>query len=220
MTSISYIKKSMPTTNVLSQTASELESIRCLPLHDGVEFPAAARSLLYLLPGNTTCVDCGALHPQWASVSYGALMCLQCSGKHRSYGVQTSFVRSLDMDTWSHAQILAMLEGGNEQLQQFFERHHMGSSAISSMRNRRYHTKAAKFYRTHLSMHVEQVSASGIYKGREASRRIQASSISNESDSCSSETSCQQEQPPVPSKQPYATSPRQTQQTQQSIAVQ
>jgi ADP-ribosylation factor GTPase-activating protein 1 len=35
------------------------------------------------LPGNDSCVDCGTKNPQWASVSYGTLFCLECSGQHR-----------------------------------------------------------------------------------------------------------------------------------------
>ena len=28
------------------------------------------------MPGNLSCVDCGAPQPSWASVSYGTLFCL------------------------------------------------------------------------------------------------------------------------------------------------
>lgn len=60
------------------------------------------------LDGNKTCVDCDAPHPQWASVNNGVFFCLECSGIHRSLGVQTSFVRSVTMDNWTDDQIRKM----------------------------------------------------------------------------------------------------------------
>jgi hypothetical protein len=35
------------------------------------------------IPGNDKCCDCGMKHPQWASVSFGNVFCLECSGVHR-----------------------------------------------------------------------------------------------------------------------------------------
>lgn len=35
------------------------------------------------LPGNKYCADCGAHGPEWASVSLGIVLCLECSGTHR-----------------------------------------------------------------------------------------------------------------------------------------
>lgn len=136
--------------------------------------PAACQRLMMSLPGNSTCVDCGSPSPEWASVTYGTLVCLRCSGRHRSYGVQTSFVRSVRMDSWSHAHVLAMMEGGNDQLKGFFGRHQLldGSSSASA---RRYQTKAAKFYREHLRQHVQNVSSSGEYAGRDAHRQCKQS---------------------------------------------
>jgi hypothetical protein len=156
---------------LLAKVAAELEELRrdyVHQLHDGMPFPKACNSLLRSIPGNTRCVDCGSPNPDWASVSYGVLLCVQCSGRHRSYGVATSRVRSVSMDAWSHSQVLAMLEGGNEQLQRFYSRHGMGQDSVAS--KHRYQTKAASFYRSNLHTHIRKVLEGGEYKGRAASR--------------------------------------------------
>lgn len=152
--------------SLVTRAAQELEELRNLPAHEGGKFGVACCKLIKSLPGNQACVDCGTANPDWASVSFGALICLRCSGRHRSYGVRTSTVRSISMDSWTHVQLLSMLEGGNKQLQTFFERHQM-----ESIPNKRYQTKAARFYRTNLLKHAEDVASKGLYKGREESRR-------------------------------------------------
>lgn len=173
---------------LVRKAARELETIRSVPKHAGVRFPPSCCELVMELPGNDRCVDCNSPNPEWASVTFGTLLCMQCSGKHRSFGVQTSFVRSVRMDTWSHSQILAMLEGGNDQLKGFFYRHEMDNSA------NRYFTKASQFYRTHLAKHVDKVSKSGSYEGREASRGRSHPQRSSSSSSLSSSSSSLQRQ--------------------------
>lgn len=48
-----------------------------------VQMTAADQAIVKALPGNSQCCDCGMKNPQWASVSFGNVFCLECSGVHR-----------------------------------------------------------------------------------------------------------------------------------------
>merc|ERR1719149_512013 len=88
--------------------------------------------------GNGKCVDCGANSPLWASLSYGTYFCLECSGVHRNLGVHISFVRSLNMDSWSEQQQQRMTCGGK-----FAGCESQAEGAI----RQKYNTRSAAAYR-------------------------------------------------------------------------
>lgn len=164
----------------LLRTSSGTNAERCFH-----SFPPACLEMLTSIKGNHRCVDCGEQNPQWAACRYGALLCLQCSGHHRSLGVQVSSVRSISMDEWSVTEVVSMLEGGNSQLAAFFDRHALTEQAArqrntaaasvineENVRRLRYKTKAALFYRIHMKKHVDHILAVGPYRGREISRQL------------------------------------------------
>ena len=72
-------------------------------------------------PANQRCAECGAPRPTWASVPLGIFLCLTCASKHRGYGVQASFVRSLTLDRWQIPQQTEFMRlGGNARFREFF----------------------------------------------------------------------------------------------------
>jgi len=117
--------------------------------------PSAAIDRVRAIPGNEVCVDCGASEPDWGDVLHGSLHCIHCAGQHRALGVSISFCRSLTMDNWTEANLVAMLLGGNRQLKSFFERQEIENSAIDVL----YRTKQAAYYREQLSAQVDQTLA-------------------------------------------------------------
>ncbi|CAN8270001.1 unnamed protein product [Cochlearia groenlandica] len=73
-------------------------------------------------PGNKHCADCGSPEPKWVSLSLGVLICIKCSGVHRSLGVHISKVLSVKLDEWTDEQVDMLVGyGGNTQVNKRFE---------------------------------------------------------------------------------------------------
>ncbi|EAN33380.2 putative GTPase activating protein for Arf family protein [Theileria parva strain Muguga] len=65
------------------------------------------------IDGNNFCADCGSRAPRWASVNLGVLLCINCSGIHRTLGVHLSQVKSLTLDNLKPDWIKSLLSIGN-----------------------------------------------------------------------------------------------------------
>jgi Arf-GAP/coiled-coil/ANK repeat/PH domain-containing protein len=67
------------------------------------------------------CADCGSLDPTWASMNLGILICIECSGIHRSLGTHISKVRSLTLDKWTPYSLQLLSEIGNTRFNSILE---------------------------------------------------------------------------------------------------
>ena len=74
------------------------------------------------IPSNQSCFDCGNKRPRWASPYLGIIICLECAGRHRSYGTHISFVKSVDLDKWKKKQLKSLELTGNFYMKKKFEK--------------------------------------------------------------------------------------------------
>lgn len=107
------------------------------------------------IPGNDRCCDCGMKHPQWASVSFGNVFCLECSGVHRSLGVHISFVRSIAMDSWTPAQLKIMKAGGNDACNNYLKARGINVSQKPPAIKQKYDSDAAALYKEVIKARAE-----------------------------------------------------------------
>mmetsp|Transcript_19618 Transcript_19618/g.36094 ORF Transcript_19618/g.36094 Transcript_19618/m.36094 type:complete len:287 (-) Transcript_19618:963-1823(-) len=99
-------------------------------------------------PENERCFECGTGETPFVSLSLAIFLCHVCAEVHRTLGVNLSFVRSIDFDSWSIKQLKIVSAGGNEKLREFF-----GTYCIPPDYpiETKYRLVAAEYYRQRLA---------------------------------------------------------------------
>lgn len=67
-----------------------------------------------ILASNPTCAECSKPDPDWVSLNIGCVVCIDCSGVHRSLGVHISKMRSLTLDDLEPAEYTMLISTGND----------------------------------------------------------------------------------------------------------
>lgn len=95
--------------------------------------------------GNSFCVDCNDPHPDWVSLGFGTVVCLNCAGHHRALGTHLTLVRSIKLDSWTTEQIQILKLSGNIKFQEYLETLH--SVPDTDDRLKKYSIPEVLYYR-------------------------------------------------------------------------
>jgi ADP-ribosylation factor GTPase-activating protein 1 len=78
------------------------------------------------LGDNMRCFDCSKdefnldkTPAHWSSINNGIFICMECSGEHRGFGVNISYIRSITLDSLNKNQLDLLKIAGNKRLNDF-----------------------------------------------------------------------------------------------------
>ena len=129
-------------------------------------------------PENLCCFDCGKTPAQWASINNSIFLCISCSGIHRGFGVQISFIKSITLDAWNENQIKMMRLGGNKNCRKLLEKYEIDKNKVN--KTILYHSKIMNYYRIFLKNKVNNIPMEiQAPSNEEALKNFEGSNINN-----------------------------------------
>jgi hypothetical protein len=115
--------------NQLTYNTPSAVSSDGLTANDSIFKELTSEKLTAIRALNPTCADCGAPNPDWASLNLCIVVCIECSGIHRSLGSHITKVRSLTLDKWSPNCYQLLMDVGNNYASCYWE--YDGSKVLS-----------------------------------------------------------------------------------------
>ena len=129
-------------------------------------------------PENLCCFDCGKTPAQWASINNSIFLCISCSGIHRGFGVQISFIKSITLDSWNENQIKMMRLGGNKNCRKLLEKYEIDKNKVN--KTILYHSKIMNYYRIFLKNKANNIPMEiQAPSNEEALKNFEGSNINN-----------------------------------------
>lgn len=91
--------------------------------NDGLlELTQAILGHVHRLPGNDRCADCDSEKDvTWLSVNLGVIVCIECSGVHRTLGVGVSRIQSISLDRIPPSLLILSVSLGNTVINEILE---------------------------------------------------------------------------------------------------
>jgi hypothetical protein len=80
----------------------------------------------------------------WSSINNGLYLCMECSGEHRGFGVNISYIRSITLDSLNKSQLDLLKIAGNKRLNDFLRFYSINKNVP---RKQLYNSKIMHYYR-------------------------------------------------------------------------
>ena len=129
-----------------------------------MEIDLANEELLPIIQieSNQVCNDCGKVNPHWCSITNAVFLCPSCARTHKTFNINISKIKSLEVDDWSKEEIYKLKIGGNERFTNLIKSYNI--PLTKDNKEYKYYTKAAQYYRDILCEEVKNHDTKNIAK--------------------------------------------------------
>ena len=105
---------------------------------------------------NKICADCKSIYVEYASITYGIFLCMDCAMNHKShFKIDESKIKSLNSPYWSQDEILMLRIGGNHNFMNFLKQYDLPDKTTDL--KSRYLNIAVDYYRRFVESSAEGI---------------------------------------------------------------